>query len=472
MNYLKTEDLLDLSIFKCLVCTRRLGYPIMRVGLAGNVCKACYDKTPYTDSVEDTRFCALMEKLSFPCNYTAEGCTFFGSFRKTCEHEQSCFFRGRLCPFVYVNNCENKEHIHDIISHVQEQHTNNIVVVQEESITVKNACLEKPDELYFVNVGGNSFLIRILFKNESQEILYMFYRMNDNDIAKAVRFTSIAFNEDQEKCISVMSESELSFQFNYENAISVSMQKLQELDLENEIRIVVTRNDEYTNGQYLNVPIVATVWAQCCRCSNVVEEIYLPSELEVPLKSYCQSCSVYTMLTKKKYMKVDVSKLIFGYVFPCRSEGCHQLVRGDNYYAHNKYQCYFKKYACPTSGCSKTYFPQEMMTHILEAHKDAVNPKTCSLKESDVYVYVNDSDVYLQECEISKDNIFSITVIKLTEPYLDNSYYWEVHIESKVKTLSTIITGGCTVGGSKRQIYIKGYLDRGKLVFRTYIKRV
>lgn len=441
----------------------------MQVGLVGNVCKACYDRTPYTDSIENVEVYELMDKLSFPCNYTEKGCTFFGSFRKTCKHEECCYFRGRLCPFVYTNKCDTNEYIHDIISHIQEQHNDNIVVVEEECITVKNASLARPDELYYVNISGNSFLIRSVFKKESYEILYMFYRMNDNDMAKAVVFTSIAFNEMQEKCV-VMSESELSFELGTKNAIAVDNQKLEDLDFQTEIKILVKRNYDECG----DVPVVPTVWWQCRKCLNTMQEIHLPREILDYLSNYNCKCSLLHAGSDKT-VKIDVSKLQIGFVFPCNSESCHQLIRGDNYYAHKAYQCHFVKHKCQIKICWKKYFSHEMIAHILEKHKDVLNPKMCFLNTSKSpirYVFFNNDDVFVQESFLCSDNIFSTTIIKLTEPYWDNSYYWEVHIQPKTKTMPTVIVGDSAVIGRRKEIQVKEYLENNELAFTTYIKRV
>ncbi|KAK9744395.1 hypothetical protein QE152_g7753 [Popillia japonica] len=98
--------------------------------------------------------------------------------------------------------------------------------------------------------------------------------MNDNDMAKAVVFTSIAFNEMQEKCV-VMSESELPFELGTKNAIAVDNQKLEDLDFQTEIKILVKRNYDERG----DVPVVPTVWWQCRKCLNTMQEIHLPREI-------------------------------------------------------------------------------------------------------------------------------------------------------------------------------------------------
>ncbi|KAK9674783.1 Seven in absentia protein family [Popillia japonica] len=441
----------------------------MTVGRPGSVCNACFDETMYKDLLEDTTLCDLMEKLSFPCNYTAEGCTFFGSFRKTCEHEQSCFFRGRLCPFVYMNKCDNKEYIHDIVSHVQEQHKNNIVEYVDLGIRIKNPNFEQPDELYFSNIMGNFFLIRTFFSCLSKESFFMFYRMNDNHIAKKVIFHALPLNQGQMENIGVISDFELS-KFDLRNAISLDRRMPKSTK---EFKIYVRR--KICKYQHVNTLFTPSVWAQCSQCSSSVQEIYMPSQVQIPLKYYCEHCSAKNTKYSGKQVKVDVSELKVSYLRRCSNKACRQLILSDNSYAHLKYQCNAIEYACPISGCLADsgipyiHPPEYMSEHFLEKHKNYVNPKTCSLiQRFATYIYFNDSDVFLQECEIYED-VFYTRVIKLTAPYLDNSHYWEVHIESKVNTMAIIIIGGYVAQAIKREVHVGGYLDCGKLEFRTYI---
>ncbi|KAK9688114.1 Seven in absentia protein family [Popillia japonica] len=398
MNILTTKDILDLSICRCRSCQRRLRYPIMEIAGFGNVCGNCYETTLYTNAVRNNELCTLMEKLHFSCYYEEDGCTFNGSFQATYEHERRCQFRIRRCPFIYQNECDKKIRMSDIAAHIDEDHADNILVVEDEILLAE------------------------------EEMLYTFYQLS-GEISN-LKFHSIGFDKFDNKG-RLMCEYELRQKFDVENAFRVDLKSSRYIE---KMKIYFSNNIETVQEV-----LTTKIWWQCRNCLRTTNTSRFCSNCRKSVET-CRHCNI-KCCSDSKYNWNLSEDIHVSSAFVCKSTGCNQLIRGDKYLAHKNYQCRFISREC--LFCIEHFTVKDMIPHILNNHKNDINLISCliQLDKPIKYVYINDVDAFVAECSLpSSTKHLSIKMIKFTEPNWDADYVWKMHIKKHGKSFITTCT--------------------------------
>lgn len=471
MSLLNTNDLIKLSIFRCQKCKKRLRYPIVEIKQFGNVCKDCLDLTTDIDIIYNDELYLVMEKLCFPCNYTEVGCTFFGSFHKVCEHEKECAWREALCPFAYVNKCDTNLCMTEIVSHINEYHNDNILTVEDGYVTVENPSDNNTQCLHMFEVDKNYFLVRSLFDKKSQQILYTFYRMSDNNASRIIRFHSSAFNI-QQKNGRLMHESHLRSEFDVTNAFSANLCKLRDLNFDKSVKIIIGNDNtclKDINGDQVNI---SEVGFQCQQCLKIFRSIPFCSSCPsftpncTTCQENCEECNL------KKY-SISLSDTNIHTEFVCQSSGCNETLQCQAYSIHVIYHCRFEKKKCLI--CNTTYTSGNIVEHFLATHKSDINPLICTSQINTItmYAFVNGTDGFIVPCVVSTEMILKVWVVKLTEPFWDSSYTWKLHINFSKDVLELITAGDCSMAGFRREIRLSEFMtDEDSLKFTLQIARV
>lgn len=457
---------MDLPIFRCRSCTRRLRYPIMEIADFGNVCGICFQKTPYTDAAQNEELCLQMKKLYFSCYYVEDGCTFYGSFTKTFKHERMCRFKVIRCPFAYQNKCDKQLQLLDIPKHISEDHTDSVLSVEDGSIIVENPSDSNPHRFDAFKIDENYFLMRSLLDKEAQRILYTFYRLTDGYSAENIRFYSMGFNSFDERGL-VLPGFKLTDKFDRKHAFIANISALDSLESVQKLKI----NFRNETDAIINI-LSNKVWWQCRKCLKTSATTSFCSNCRRPIPE-CADCKG-RCCTYTKYAWSPFADPQIGFVFACDSTGCNQFVRGDKYLIHRNYLCRFKTHQCVI--CDGNYTVADMRAHMEDAHTDLVNPQVCfvSVDQPIKHVFINDVDVFVAECFLAADTQkLAVTIVKVTEPNWDDNFIWKVLIRKEgSKSESFTKTSDCTMDGSFKEMEVSDYIVDNGLDFVLYIARI
>ncbi|GJQ78754.1 hypothetical protein Trydic_g2788 [Trypoxylus dichotomus] len=464
---LTDQDLSDLTIFRCRLCTRRLQVPIMGVGVFGNICGSCYQKSPCTEVVENVELDRLMAKLWFPCNYSEEGCMFYGTFYTACEHEKRCCFKRRACPFTYQNKCESETcyNLTEIVDHVNEQHPDDVVIPEDGNLTIRNPSEETPDLLYFIDFDDSYFLLRAVLKKSDCIVVYSFIHLLNNTSPKTIKFSSVAFSSTTKKTFEVNEFDWL--QNNIENIFTVDLNVLKRLNFKEEIKISISiENVSTTKQACVARPLrEGLAWWKCRLCRKIANQAYVCSCERL----YSCGCLDKCSKCKRELILIDFLEVGIKHKFACEYKQCHKLIRGDKYDIHSNYQCLVKYHTC--LFCRLRFEVPEMIAHLLETHKTKVNQRMCSmdLNSTANFIFHNYTDTFIQRYSLSAAGQFSLETIKLTEPQWDRSYVWRVVIKREHDNLVTSIAGDCSMDCNSGNLDVTFYMEDQKLTFYPFV---
>ncbi|KAK9701796.1 hypothetical protein QE152_g30369 [Popillia japonica] len=162
----------------------------------------------------------------------------------------------------------------EIVSHINEYHNDNIITVEDGYVTVENPSDNNTQCLHMFEVDKNYFLVRSLFDKKSQQILYTFYRMSDNNASRIIRFHSSAFNI-QQKNGRLMHESHLRSEFDVTNAFSANLCKLRDLNFDKSVKIIIGNDNtclKDINGDQVNISEFKMSMDESSRIEKLVDE--------------------------------------------------------------------------------------------------------------------------------------------------------------------------------------------------------
>ncbi|KAJ8930350.1 hypothetical protein NQ314_016847 [Rhamnusium bicolor] len=127
-----TEDSI-LADFECPICTNYMFPPIRNCVSGHSFCSQCFNRIARCSQCRGQKTftrCFVLEricaKLTFPCKYQADGCTWGAKGALIKKHEIHCKYGTSRCPLSFVRNCGWTGRKTDLIVHAKEQHPSHI----------------------------------------------------------------------------------------------------------------------------------------------------------------------------------------------------------------------------------------------------------------------------------------------------------------------------------------------------------
>lgn len=468
MESIKVENIIQLTIFKCKICDLRLQAPILQVGGLWNICGSCYERSAYINVTSNSEIEAFLSTLYVPCNFAKRGCTFEGAYIKTCRHERDeCRFRNRKCPFAYINHDCEYEYIDstDIVKHIQENHTDSIINELLLRFEVQNPTESHPNCFYLIQVHNNTFILLRAMRIE-QHICYAFYYF-DNIKPENVHISSNAFGSNPES-FEFMHESMISKAFPLKNACIVPLSTLEDLDcLEN-----ITIFNGWAICQIVGNKKISEInktWVKCKKCLQIVKDVTICSRCNETACRKCgnASCCGYSTIA------VDLEKMKASSEFLCENTGCNQIIKGDLYKEHVKWQCLKTKFKCIYKSCTFDGPYREHLRHMSVNHKHSPNNILDLQRNKWIKSFhSNGNDAFHHMYYLTEKNELMMIAIKLTEPFWTSDYMYIITIKSYFSIHQFVtIQGDYTPESYTKKVQLGDYIT-GSVNVTTLVKRI
>lgn len=374
-------QLVNDGIFACVNCKELLVDPIMLVEDVGNVCGICYETKFKIDVLNhclpNKITTIILSKLKLPCKYKIQGCDAILSHNNKRNHESTCKFHTRECPYKNYEKttCEWNGSLENLVHHMFQSHNQFVIRAQSNSFTLEIdiKAISPNGEYYLILMDSYKFILKFAFASTTNSLRHVLYKVA---VDEAVKLYYIKYQGSDENCyLSIKASLQpLENLFNFSNVEKMNLEVLQQMTHFNDkLKLIFTIDDSDVkqkqpndNIQDFECPVCYEPMRPPIYLCKVGHSICIKCKSEV---KQCPNCQAELTNTRN----FDLENLLSKKFYHCsyQDNGCMEISIYDKITEHEK-SCPCRPYNCPVDGCGTVGTRPVITKHLSEMHSQLV----------------------------------------------------------------------------------------------------
>ncbi|RZB39071.1 Sina domain containing protein, partial [Asbolus verrucosus] len=178
-----SKNILECSLFcykaidplECPVCFDYITPPIYQCVTGHSICSECKGQVAECptckEEIKNTQNFTLEKMayfLTYPCRFTEYGCDFASKPGKIKQHQKYCLHGPHYCPLREYENCNWKDSVKNIYSHVLNAHHDNVLEIDTVSLFIDGNYFTTEDSVcYIMKFSDALFKLHYLYRHRT-----------------------------------------------------------------------------------------------------------------------------------------------------------------------------------------------------------------------------------------------------------------------------------------------------------------